>query len=79
MKHKQAPLRSQRQHRGWPLDFDVLCWIGAIALLLLLIGGKQIFGTWLPGTGAIEYQRSIPQRLDLPATQALAVVNPSRH
>ncbi|MCJ1885932.1 hypothetical protein LNN38_13840 [Pseudomonas sp. LA21] len=78
MKHKQSPLRSQRQHRGWPLNYDVLCWIGAIALLLLLIGGKQFFGTWLPGTGAMEHPRSIPQRLDLPGTQALAVVKPLR-
>ncbi|MGC4012762.1 MAG: hypothetical protein QM805_29660 [Pseudomonas sp.] len=78
MKKNQLPLRSQRQHRGWPLDYDVLCWIGAIALILLFFGVDQFFVSKLPGTGVIEYQRSVPQRLDLPAAQALAAVNHSR-
>jgi hypothetical protein len=83
MKNKQAPIRSQRQHRGWPLDYDVLCWIGAIALILLFIGADQIFVQRLPGTGVIQQHQPIPQtmqqRLDLPAVQALAVVDYSLH
>jgi len=78
MKNNQPPLRSQRQHRGWPLDYDVLCWIGAIALILLFFGVDQFFVSKLPGTGVIEHQRSVPQRLDLPAAQALAAVNRNR-
>ncbi|MCG8907386.1 MULTISPECIES: hypothetical protein [unclassified Pseudomonas] len=78
MKKHQPPLRSQRQHRGWPLDYDVLCWIGAIALILLFFGIDQFFVAELPGTGVIEHQRSVPQRIDLPAVQALATVNHNR-
>lgn len=82
MKKNQIPLRSQRQHRGWPLDYDVLCWIGAIALILLFIGADQIFVQKLPGTGVIQQHQpipqAVPQRLDLPAAQALAAVNHSR-
>ncbi|OQR28576.1 hypothetical protein BWR15_28515 [Pseudomonas sp. T] len=78
MKKNQPPLRSQRQHRGWPLDYDVLCWIGAIALILLFFGVDQFFVSKLPGTGVIEHQRSVPRRLDLPAAQALATVNHNR-
>ncbi len=79
MKKSQPPLRSQRQHRGWPLDYDVLCWIGAIALVLLFFGVDQFFVAKLPGTGVIEHQRNVPERVvpprvDLPATQALAAV-----
>jgi hypothetical protein len=83
MKNNQPPLRSQRQHRGWPLDYDVLCWIGAIALILLFFGVDQFFVSKLPGTGVIEHQRNVPQhsapqRVDLPAAQALAAVNHNR-
>ncbi|MEP9315730.1 hypothetical protein ABKS89_01210 [Pseudomonas sp. LABIM340] len=78
MKNNQPPLRSQRQHRGWPLDYDVLCWIGAIALILLFFGVDQFFVSKLPGTGVIEHQHSVPQRLDLPAAQALAAVSHNR-
>ncbi|OWP47749.1 hypothetical protein [Pseudomonas nitroreducens] len=78
MKKHQPPLRSQRQHRGWPLDYDVLCWIGAIALILLFFGIDQFFVAELPGTGVIEHQHSVPQRIDLPAVQALATVNHNR-
>ncbi|MCJ1882565.1 hypothetical protein [Pseudomonas nitroreducens] len=78
MKKSQPPLRSQRQHRGWPLDHDVLCWIGAIALVLLFFGVDQFFVSKLPGTGAIEHPRSIPQRVDLPAAHALASLDRDR-
>jgi hypothetical protein len=82
MKDQQAPIRSQRQHRGWPLDYDVLCWIGAIALILLFVGVDQFFVHKLPGTGVIQQHQpipqNVPQRLDLPAAQALAAVNHNR-
>ncbi|MFJ3050108.1 MULTISPECIES: hypothetical protein [Pseudomonas nitroreducens/multiresinivorans group] len=78
MKKSQPPLRSQRQHRGWPLDYDVLCWIGAIALVLLFFGVDQFFVSKLPGTGAIEHPHSIPQRIDLPAAHALASLDRDR-
>ncbi|MBG6287219.1 MULTISPECIES: hypothetical protein [Pseudomonas] len=78
MKKSQPPLHSQRQHRGWPLDYDVLCWIGAIALVLLFFGVDQFFVSKLPGTGAIEHPRSIPQRVDLPAAHALASLDRDR-
>ncbi|MFS2127778.1 hypothetical protein [Pseudomonas sp. Pseusp97] len=78
MKKNQPPLRSQRQHRGWPLDYDVLCWIGAIALILLFFGVDQFFVSKLPGTGVIQQHHSVPQRIDLPAAQALASVNHAR-
>ncbi|MFR0690790.1 hypothetical protein ACLUTX_15420 [Enterobacterales bacterium AE_CKDN230030158-1A_HGKHYDSX7] len=78
MKDNRLPLRAQRQQRGWPLDYDVLCCIGAIALTLLFFGVDQLFMSKRPGTGVIEQQRSIPQRADLPASQALASVNHTR-
>lgn len=78
MKKNASPLRSQRQHRGSPLDYDVLCWIGAIALILLFFGVDQFFVSKLPGTGIIEQQRGIPQRIDLPTAHALALVKFSR-
>ncbi|WP_325437659.1 hypothetical protein [Pseudomonas nitroreducens] len=78
MKKKQNSLRLPRQHHGWPLDYDVLCWIGAIALILLFFGVDQFFVSKLPGTGAIEHPHSIPQRIDLPAAHALALLDRDR-
>lgn len=78
MKDQSSPLRSQRQHRGWPLDCDVLCWIGAIALILLFSGADQVFVRKLPGTGVIQYQPSVAQRPDAPASPALASANQAR-
>jgi len=78
MKDNRLPLRSQRQHRGWPIDFDLFCWVGAIALILLFAGADQVFVRKLPGTGVIEQQRSIPQRADLPTAHALASVDHAR-
>jgi hypothetical protein len=79
---QQPPLRSQRQNRGWPLDYDLLCWIGAIALILLFVGADQFFVHKLPGTGVIQHHQPMPQtmqqRLDLPAAQALASMDHSR-
>ncbi|QRY77467.1 hypothetical protein JVX91_17860 [Pseudomonas sp. PDNC002] len=61
MKDSQSPLRSQRQHRGWPLDYDLLYWIGAVALLLLLAGADRLLVPGFSGAKSIELQRSIPE------------------
>ncbi len=50
----------------------------AIALVLLFFGVDQFFVSKLPGTGAIEHPRSIPQRVDLPAAHALASLDRDR-
>lgn len=53
----------------------MLCWIGAIALLLLFFGADQMFVQHQPRAGAVETHKSLPQRQDLPAAHALARVN----
>lgn len=78
MKKQQSPLRSQRHHRGFPLNCDLLCWVGAIALVLLFFGVDQHFAASHSGPPAIEQQRVIPQHVYPPEVQALPAVKPSR-
>ncbi|WP_152224050.1 hypothetical protein [Pseudomonas sp. SCB32] len=67
MNHKQLrSKRGQRPRSSWPLDSDVLCWLAAIALMLLFFEADRMFVPHLSGIASADILHSIPQPANAP-------------